>query len=647
MQMARFSNILSAFRLPAFLTALFILQNQIFNILVGLSYNPHLPFFVIISFSLGMLLYAPSVFFGKVGRYAYLFVAATAVSLIFISQYLYFSFFGGFLQASALKYAGQIGEIKSTIAALFTPHIFVFLLNVFTVIAAGALSYKEKITDIFLSKKEKTIASLGIFAIVIFGYTLSIAAGENGLKKLRHLPQTIREMNSFVYSPNDYVQRVGICNYYLGDLIGMAFRAVPVTEEDVVFVQNWFSQKPAPEEERYFGAAEGKNLILIQFESLETALIGQKIKGTEITPNINALSKQGLYFNNYYTQIGPGNTADTEFVVLNSLYPLTNTVAFVDFAHNEYDALPSLLQKSGYHTYTLHGGVPNFWNRANIYPSLGYETSISKNDFAPENKGFETLNDADFFSQSLVKMQTFEKPFLATLITLSSHSPFVIPEKYQTLPIPENSPLSPEQKNYLQSIHYADSALGEFIAGLKKTSLYRDSLIAIYGDHGSPVKISEQIGTTTNSSLPTLRSSRVPLIILYPKAAPPLIKTVKTPGSHLDLYPTLANLLGVVPPKNIFGQDLLVAKTPIVTRRDPYSKIITTILTPSLAYEYSGNGSFENGKCLKMPDKKEISLSECKKLYDEQLANIKASDLIIKGDLLPKLIPTATSTETP
>ncbi len=632
--MKKFSSYSAALWFPVFLAALFVVQNQIFNYWVHLSSNPQLLFFLTENFTLGILLYGPAVLLGHRTRYLYLFVVALLVSLIFIAQYLYFSFFGGFLQASALKYAGQLGAERSTIFVLLTPRIFVFLINVFVVVLVGILSQKGKIREIFFQRKQKAALAISILIVALFGYGLLFATDENGLQKILNPKQTLHDLNSFTFSPNFLIQKVGICNYSFGDVIGTMLRAKPITAEDVLFVQNWFLQKPVEMTDRHFGAASGRNLIIIQVESLEAAVIGESIDGAEITPNLNKLRKEGLYFNNYYTQVGPGNTADAEFVALNSLYPLTNTVAFIDFANNKYDALPGLLKQNGYHTYVLHGDVPTFWNRANIYPALGYEKTISKNDFVSNEKNFETLSDDDFLSQSIEKIRMFPQPFMATLITLSSHSPFIIPKDYQTLAIGPDVALSVMQKKYLESIHYTDNALGKFITGLKENELYDDALIVIYGDHGSYTSISSEIGTSTDQTFADMRASKVPLIIITPRSPAALKKKVETPGSHLDLYPTIAGLLGVALPQSIFGKDLLGTTEPVVTHRDPYSQIITTILTPKLAYKAAASGIFEEGSCLAMPAKTMLPIANCQKLYDEQSANIKASELMVRGDMI-------------
>lgn len=616
------------------LILLFVVQNQLFNRWVDIVGNPDIIISLLESATFAALMYGPALLFRRHARYAYLIVASLIVALVFCAQFTYFAFFGGFMQASALKYAGQTGAEMSTIRALLSPKLIVFVLHVILVVWAYLNERKTFSASTAMPPARRAVTFAVVLMVALFGYGLLFGAGENALSKLAKPKQTLHDLNSFAYAPNYVVQRAGIHNYFFGDVIGMMLRTTHITPEDVAFVNNLFAQKEAFASGP--AAEKPRNLIVLQVESLEEAVIGERIGGKEITPRLNSLRSEGVYFNNYYTQIGPGNTADAEFVTLNSLYPLANTVAFIDFAKNTYSALPKLLRQNGYHTFVLHGDVPTFWNRANIYPSLGYDTSISKNDFTVSEKEFETLSDNDFLRQSAEKMKTFPQPFMATLITLSSHSPYVIPEEFQKLAIPEDSALSEMQKNYLQSVHYADAAIGEFIDSLKKEGLYDNALIVIYGDHGSFTGISRFFRPTQHEEFADMRASRVPLLLIAPNDKRVAKNTMTIPASHVDLYPTVARLLNQTPPDvGVFGQDMLTTKTPIVTRRDPYLQVITEILTPTLVYKGTPSGVFLEGTCYALPGYAAVELTDCKSMYDEQSANFRASDLIIRGNLLP------------
>jgi phosphoglycerol transferase MdoB-like AlkP superfamily enzyme len=308
-------------------------------------------------------------------------------------------------------------------------------------------------------------------------------------------------------------------------------------------------------------------------------------------------------------------------------------VVFIDYAKNNYKALPQLLVKNGYKTYSMHGDVPTFWNRSNIYPQLGYQKAYDLNDYVvtrPVGKGPSDLSDEDLFSQSLPRLESFKQPFMATLITMSSHTPFILPNDLETLQIPPDTTLTYEQQQYLQSIHYADKAIGEFIDELKQDGLYDNSLILLWGDHGSFTGITSALGQS--NFLPALDNSRVPMFLWAPGTN--LNGIISDPGSHLDIYPTIANLLGIAPPKSILGQDLLNTKNPVETHLKLVSGGVDTILTQSMAYRAGEDGVFEHGSCESIPDQKTLPITDCRNLYTEQSGAVRASNIIIKGNLL-------------
>ena len=72
----------------------------------------------------------------------------------------------------------------------------------------------------------------------------------------------------------------------------------------------------------YFARSKGKNLIYIQVESLENFVIGQKINGKEITPNLNKLVQSSLYFPNTFEQVNEGTSSDADLMVNTSMLPL-------------------------------------------------------------------------------------------------------------------------------------------------------------------------------------------------------------------------------------------------------------------------------------------------------------------------------------
>lgn len=615
--------------LPMVLTLLFVVQNQAYNRWLNVIPNFYFVRRTAVTLALGTLLYGPAALFKKYGRYAYLFLVSVIISLIFVAQFLYYEYSGGFLQSSVLRYAGQAGDLSGTIKTLLTPKLFLFIANPLIIIVAAVLACKNMLSNVILSAKEKIGAVILILLVVFCGYGALLAAEK------KDWGDTTR-LYSKLYDLGTVVGKMGIINFSLEDLARLALRANRVTAADEKFLQTWVQARQTPVlGPKFSGLAKGRNLIIIQVESLENADLNQKIGNQEIAPNLNKLAKEGMYFPNYYALIGPGNTADTEFVTMDSLYPLPDDVAFISYAENQYSALPKLLDDSGYHTYVLHGDVPTFWNRSNAYPSLGYQQWIGKDSFtAPRPVGFDGLGDSDFFDQSAAKLKNLQQPFSATLITLSSHSPFELPDDLQTLSMPAQTNLNHTQQEYLQSIHYTDRAIGSFIDQLKKNGLYDNSLIVIYGDHGSFTGIGDALGAYKNIPQ-NLHNSQVPLILLAPGTNLQGINT--EPASDLDLFPTLTNLLGLIPSKSILGQDALNTKNPAVAHRNN-AGVIDTILTDSLIFEAPSDGVFEHGQCLSLPGRDILPVDNCKTLYNQQSDTVRASDIVIKGNLLHLLL---------
>jgi len=632
--------------LPLLLAVLFTIQNFAFNEWLNIYSKAYFARLFWVAFALGIVFYGPALLFKKRYKYIYLFLVSFLVSLIFTAQFLYYRYSQSFLQFSAIKYIGEADSVSGTIRILLTPELLLFFSNFAIVLFVFLFSFKKNAqkppTEFVLPKWEKIIIVLAMIAIVFFGYKYLLYTEKKEWGSTSRLYTDVYDLKSLV-------GKMGIMNFFLEDTFKTILRSNLISASDENFLKAFAESRVQPiGAKKYFGAEKGKNLIIIQVESLENAVINQTMGGQEITPNLNQLAKDGLYFDNYYTQVGPGNTADAEFSTMDSLYPLPDDVVFIDYAKNTYKALPQLLVNNGYKTYSLHGDVPTFWNRSNIYPGLGYQKAYDLDNYVVTRsvgKGPSDLGDEDLFSQSLPRLESFNsllsnsqikgarQPFMATLITMSSHTPFILPDDLQTLKIPTDSKLDWMQQGYLQSIHYTDKAIGEFIGELKKDGLYNNSLILIWGDHGSFTNISQALGQS--NVLPALANSQVPMIILAPGTKLKGISDI--PGSHLDIYPTITNLLGIVPPKTILGQDLLNTKTPVETHFKLVSGGIDAILTQNLVYQADDDGIFTHGFCESLTDPKgapkSLPIAECQNIYNEQSSVIKASNIIVRGNL--------------
>ena len=633
--------------LPICLALVFVVQNFAFNAWLHIVPQVNLQI-VSATFGLGVLLFGPSVFMRPRNRAIYLVAMSLLTSILFSVEYLYFSFTGGYLQISALRLTSQMGAVYGTALRLIRPQLMFFFANLILVSAVASLARVRQVCSVSLSVGEKVLALMLILTAIFGGYGTLLAAETKNYGDDTRLYKQLYDLNSVV-------GKMGVVNYFLEDAAKRVLKAGDVTPEDKAFVEQWSSARsetevstplstaPSATPRSFYGLARGRNVIFIQVESLENAVMKTKVGGEEITPNLNKLLGEGLYFSNYYTQVGMGNTADAEFSSLNSLYPLPDSVAFVDHAQNRYAALPQQLVDHGYKTFVFHGDVPTFWNRANIYPNLGYQTWYMKSSYTISTPiGITGVGDEDLFEQSLPRVTSLPQPFMATLITLSSHTPFILPDNLRTLSIPSESGLNDTQQQYLESIHYTDQQLGAFMDQLKKSDVYAHSLIVIFGDHGSYTNISQALGME-RQDVAGMNNNQVPLLILAPGTN--LTGERTTPGSHVDIYPTVAHLLGMEPPRSALGLDLLDASTThVVVSRKTGTGGISALVSEKDVYVAAPDGQFENGSCLEATTRQSVPLDTCRALYEQQAAILRVSDTVVRGNLVEQLLaPSATS----
>ncbi|MDR1572629.1 MAG: sulfatase-like hydrolase/transferase [Clostridiales Family XIII bacterium] len=390
-----------------------------------------------------------------------------------------------------------------------------------------------------------------------------------------------------------------------------------------------------------FGVAEGRNLIVIQVESLQNFVVGLEYNGQEITPNLNRLiGENSVYFDNFYQQVGGGNTSDAEFAVNNSICGVMKSYTYELFQDNVFRGLPVLLSEKGYDTAVFHAHEDRgYWSREGMYPAQGFGRffgglELVGGDYEMTEWMGWGLTDSEFFKQTLPMMKSLREPFYSFVITLSNHHPFLMLDHYSfidLLPEDEGSLVG----NYLRSAAYTDYAIGLFIDMLKDDGLYERSVIAVYGDHQ---------GLTMEGDVPSdMRRllgrdydfdamMRVPLIISLPGGAD-IRQTSHTAGGQIDFMPTMAYLMGFE------SLDTLYLGHNLLTIREGFAPVQSYMLKGSFfdndtAFEMSRDGIFANSRAWRLATGESVPLEECRAGYGRAMAVIDASDYILYNDLV-------------
>ena len=173
---------------------------------------------------------------------------------------------------------------------------------------------------------------------------------------------------------------------------------------------------------RYAGVGKGMNLVVIQVESMQNFVLNTEYNGQEVTPYLNQLLKEDtLYFNHYFTNMGKGNTSDAEFSTQTGLYPVIEGASYDMYVDNSFNALPELMAEKGYYTSAAIGDDKDFYNRATVYPRLGFDQFYNEENLDMDEISGLGLSDKSLFRQMAQNLSQQEAPFYSFIITLTNH----------------------------------------------------------------------------------------------------------------------------------------------------------------------------------------------------------------------------------
>ena len=550
-------------------------------------------------------------FFKPKHRFKYFFVWSIIFCLVCIINGIYFK---NYLSFSSFSLLSTLPELGGYTDAVFENILdfkdFIYLWQLFCLIFVHLQLKKKKYYESVEKIEVRKIRFLNtiVITLIILGFFISMLTGLDisRMKKQWNREYVVQEFGIYTYQANDLISyiRTKVNSMFGYDEAAKNFRDFYATKED------------NHKKNMYTDIFKGKNVIVIHAESIQNFLIsddfrnGQpaKFNGLEVTPNLNKLSKEGLYFSNFYSEESAGTSSDTEFTFNSSLLPATNGTVFMNYFDREYVTIPKLFKELGYNTSSMHANRSSAWNRQTVHPNLGYEDLYFYTDaYEIDEEIGLGLSDSSFFRQSVQHIKNINeknKKWYTLLLMLTNHTPFsditrwekennkvfAVDYKYEEVnpttgekeiksaPYMEDTTLG----NYIKSAHYADNAIGEFIQELDKEGLLDNTVLVIYGDHDNKLKKSVysryynydyKIDDTISSDDPKYidvdeyfyeLNRSVPFIIwTKDMKGTKYNKEVKKVMGMIDVQPTLGNMFGFEN-KYALGHDIFDIKDNVV-----------------------------------------------------------------------------------
>lgn len=427
----------------------------------------------------------------------------TAICMINSVYYTYYTSFASISMLSLTQYVGEVGDAVTENVIQLKDLIYIIGPIVMFIInrKLKKQNYYKRI-EVRSERKKKAFTTLITGACIAGVFLLTLTPTDiSRLLKQWNKEYIVQCFGIYVYQGNDVISTI---QPTINSMFGY-------DKAHKNFIE-YFEGKENVQTNEYTNIFEGKNVLVIHAESMQTNPMYLTFNGQEVTPNLNKLAREGMFFSNYYSQVSVGTSSDAELTFNTSLMPTKSGTAFVSYSDRTYISTPSLLKEKGYYTFSMHANNGDFWNRRVMHNSLGYEKFYSKADYKITDESIIGLglNDHEFFTQSVEKLKKIDSKhdnWYGLMIMLSNHTPFSDTDKYgefdvdikETITNPDGTteevsyPYLEGTKlgNYYKSYHYADSALGHLIDELDNAGLLEDTVLVIYGDHDARISKKE------------------------------------------------------------------------------------------------------------------------------------------------------------
>lgn len=492
------------------------------------------------------------------------------ISIIFISEFVYFKYYNTVIGLSGLEYTSQIMAFKSAIFQVVLSHLHIIILFL---VPSITLIFIRKFIDIERYEKKELLKEMLVFIILIF-ITFSTFLFKSNVNR-----EVLFKKNNMLLTTDRFGLINGLSMDGIKMLLNFKEEAVilniesekidkevkyNVTEidfnsiisaeenENINNMHKYFSSVTPTKQNEYTGMFKGKNLIYIVAEAFYPIAINE-----ELTPTLYKMSKEGFNFTNFYQPIYGCSTSDGEFTSLYSLLPGASTCTMKKTSDKYYPyALGNIFGES-YKSLAFHGGTYKYYSRNKTLPNLGFSYYACGNGLNINCKSWPQ-SDVEMVQDSL-RYYINEDKFVTYYMSISGHLEYNF---YGNLIAKKNKKLVADMetseaiKAYMATQIEFDRSLELLINELKKAGALEDTVIAIVPDHYPYGLDTEEIVKymgLNDTTYDLYKNS----FILWNSKMEESIKIDKY-ASNIDVIPTLLNLFGIeYDSRLLIGKDIL------------------------------------------------------------------------------------------
>jgi len=469
-------------------------------------------------------------------RLAYYLALDGALSALLIADLWYFRAYSTFLSFMLWQERGNLSGLWDSVVSMSRPVDLLFLADLVVLVPAVLLRrslYRG-------ARRAAAAAALVVTAALVCLVLEHRAIDVNGTDPNHRFVEPrweARESISF-QSPFGF-HVLDVYNVWLQN------RPLTLSEAQRETIRAWFAAaRETPPDNRYRGLLKGRNLIVVQVESLESFVIGRSVAGQPITPVLDGLLPNSLFFPTIYDQVHEGSSSDADLMTNTSVYPVRKGSTFFRFPRDSYNSLPRILRDAGYRaTIAMHPDPAVYWNWKNALAAIGFDACLDESAFKVTQILGIGISDEEFLPQAAARAAALPEPFYAFMVTLTSHAPFDLPERCRELKLDGDFGASCLGRAF-QAFRYTDRSIGLLLDRLRRDGVLDRSAVVFYGDHASVHRFYTDEVQEVEGAAPWMLDSRqlVPLIVYAPGLAG---ERLEVTGGQIDVMPTILYLLGV------------------------------------------------------------------------------------------------------
>ena len=494
-----------------------------------------------------IIMFVTCCLFKKAGKILWTIVYFATV-IYSVAQYVYYLIFNKFFYVTEIAYADEGASYLDYILSLVDLKILLSVTFFFMIGVIGVKMYPP-----CNMKDKKTIKSmLFLFAIAVTGLWLIPNLYQLDTSETLFCSSSY-EYEQFTNSGFD-LELTGVFQYVTRDAYKSIKDKLVDKTELIELIDAFFDEKNDHKENVKTGILSGKNIIIVQMESMDDWLVNE-----ETTPTICKLMDEGINFTNMYTCIyGSGSTFATEFAFNTGLYQSLKGTAAYSFNNNQFTfSIPNLFSELDYSVNSFHMNVGTYYNRELMHQAWGYENYYAGVDYC--DTLLEAEDDSTLISnESYWDEMTKQEPFLDFFITYSAHVPYNESDELVQYAFTKHS----EYKTYSEDTELnsacakarlTDDMFSNLLLQLEENELLVNTVIIAYTDHYcyglSNKELIDELSQENGSSI----LERTPAFIWYDGCES---QTVEKVCQTIDWLPTIANMIGKDITGEVLGNDI-------------------------------------------------------------------------------------------